>query len=73
MFAMKFASKDTKEFLSAACTFTVWLGSEKVYYAVARPRVRSHLTARRVIPITQSTRLSRFSRWDITLRLKIDC
>ena len=52
IFAKKFASKDTKEFLSTARKLTIWLGSEKAYYPVARPKVRCHLTAGRVIPIT---------------------
>lgn len=41
IFARKFASRDTKEFLSTARKLTVWLGSEKAYYLVARPKVRS--------------------------------
>lgn len=51
IFAKKLASGDAQDFANTARKLAVWLGSEKAYYAAARPKVRSYLTATQIIPI----------------------
>lgn len=40
VFARKLASGDSKDYVHTVQKLTVWLGSEKAYYAAARPKVR---------------------------------